>query len=333
MEPHGKHRRVHVFGYPVANSTSPALHGPVFHSLGLPWTVSTLQSRDLAALERAMASPDFAGAAVTLPHKNAVIPLLGRLTDDARALGAVNTIYCLSGGDDGRAAPVFVGANTDWSGMAAAISSVMDFPGSSQVTRAEADTPMAGVVIGSGVLAQTSAYALVAGLGLRTVFFVGGDPDDRAAVSKALSGLSPGPLDFDLVSLDTLEHARSLAVTPRVIINSIRDMQPGNERHKHAQLLARHLIKEENRPRHMPGSAPPLGNRVLLDLAYMLPVNTELVSCAKASGWEALSFVHFMAHQAVQQGKLWTGIDAERFPPVHDYITRLSDVLSRKQTR
>jgi shikimate dehydrogenase len=52
----------------------------------------------------------FAGLNVTYPCKQAVIPLLDELSDDARSLNAVNTVVIR----DGRT----IGHNTDWSGFA-----------------------------------------------------------------------------------------------------------------------------------------------------------------------------------------------------------------------
>ncbi len=52
----------------------------------------------------------FAGLNVTHPCKQAVIPLLHELSDDARALGAVNTVVL----KEGRR----IGHNTDWRGFA-----------------------------------------------------------------------------------------------------------------------------------------------------------------------------------------------------------------------
>ena len=52
----------------------------------------------------------YAGCNVTYPCKQAVIPLLDGLSDDARALGAVNTVVLR----DGQA----IGHNTDWYGYA-----------------------------------------------------------------------------------------------------------------------------------------------------------------------------------------------------------------------
>jgi shikimate dehydrogenase len=53
----------------------------------------------------------FAGLNITHPFKQAVIPHLTELSDDARALGAVNTVLLRKGKR--------IGHNTDWSGFAA----------------------------------------------------------------------------------------------------------------------------------------------------------------------------------------------------------------------
>jgi shikimate dehydrogenase len=52
----------------------------------------------------------FAGLNITHPLKQAVVPLLTELSDDARALGAVNTVLLRDGAR--------IGHNTDWSGFA-----------------------------------------------------------------------------------------------------------------------------------------------------------------------------------------------------------------------
>jgi shikimate dehydrogenase len=51
----------------------------------------------------------FAGLNITHPCKQAVIPLLTNLSDDARAIGAVNTVVLRNGER--------IGHNTDWSGF------------------------------------------------------------------------------------------------------------------------------------------------------------------------------------------------------------------------
>ncbi len=62
----------------------------------------------LPTLISAARTMGFAGLNVTYPCKQAVIPLLDDLSDDARAMGAVNTVVVKDG--------VLTGHNTDWSG-------------------------------------------------------------------------------------------------------------------------------------------------------------------------------------------------------------------------
>lgn len=97
--------RYGLLGEHLSHSFSPQLH-----ALIAPYRY------DLIELPPDKVSPflarrDFAGLNVTIPYKQTVIPLLDDLSDDARAIGAVNTIV----NRDGR----LVGHNTDAAGFAA----------------------------------------------------------------------------------------------------------------------------------------------------------------------------------------------------------------------
>ena len=61
-------------------------------------------------LDNFMRARDFSGLNVTIPYKQAVIPYCDKLTDTAKKIGAVNTIYFA----DGR----MIGHNTDYAGFA-----------------------------------------------------------------------------------------------------------------------------------------------------------------------------------------------------------------------
>lgn len=53
---------------------------------------STFDFPDLSNFEALLATPGLKGLSVTIPYKEAVIPYLDELSDDARAIGAVNSI-------------------------------------------------------------------------------------------------------------------------------------------------------------------------------------------------------------------------------------------------
>ena len=112
----GATRVVGVIGDPVRHSLSPAIHNAAFAALGLDWVyvafpVPTGQGGDAVAAARTLG---LAGLNVTMPHKAAVAAACDDLTDDARALRAVNTVVI---GGEGRA----LGASTDGEGFLAAL--------------------------------------------------------------------------------------------------------------------------------------------------------------------------------------------------------------------
>ncbi|MFM9844124.1 MAG: shikimate dehydrogenase [Dongiaceae bacterium] len=96
----GKTKLAGVIGWPVSHSRSPRLHGFWLNSYGidgayLPLAVRPEQLRDAI---RALPLLGFAGANVTLPHKEAALSAVDRATPQARRIGAVNTIIAAADG-------------------------------------------------------------------------------------------------------------------------------------------------------------------------------------------------------------------------------------------
>lgn len=128
-----------VVGNPVAHSKGPRLWNPIL-SLGV---YARIPVDDVAHLRALMEAFDLRGASVTVPHKEAVIPLLDEVDPVARKIGAVNTIVR----DGGR----LYGYNTDWLGALAAIKELLA-------------RPLFGVkalVFGAGGTARAAVHALV----------------------------------------------------------------------------------------------------------------------------------------------------------------------------
>ncbi len=103
-----------LLGYPLSHSVSPAMHNAALRQAGLAgwhydaWPVAPEHLADVVARLR---DEDYAGANVTVPHKEAVIASLDGLTPVAQAIGAVNTLLK----KDGR----LIGHNTDAAGFLA----------------------------------------------------------------------------------------------------------------------------------------------------------------------------------------------------------------------
>src|SRR5262245_13439002 len=102
-----------LLGYPLSHSVSPAMHNAALQTLGLEGHYEALpvEPERLSEVVTAIRNGDYTGANVTVPHKEAVIPLIDGLTPVAQAIGAVNTLVK----KDGR----LIGHNTDAAGLLA----------------------------------------------------------------------------------------------------------------------------------------------------------------------------------------------------------------------
>ena len=110
----------------------------------------------------------FNGLNITHPCKQAIIPHLDELSENARALGAVNTVVLKDGQK--------IGENTDWSGFA------------EPFRRKMSDVPLNRVVqIGAGGAGAAVAHAaLMLGVKELTIFDI--DPKRAESVAQNLSG-------------------------------------------------------------------------------------------------------------------------------------------------
>jgi shikimate dehydrogenase len=134
--------RLAVIGHPVGHSRSPAMQGAALAALGLEdWTYEAIDvaPQGFAARVRAMGEEGFAGANVTVPHKQAALALADAPSDVAREIGAANTLVFTAAG---------IGAhNTDADGFLRSL----PLPPAEQRT----------LVLGAGGAARAIVWALV----------------------------------------------------------------------------------------------------------------------------------------------------------------------------
>ncbi len=83
-----------LLGWPVAHSRSPVIHNHWLAHYGIPgrYVLFPVPPEKLESAVRGMASLGLRGCNVTTPHKQAIFPLLDRVDDLARKIGAVNTV-------------------------------------------------------------------------------------------------------------------------------------------------------------------------------------------------------------------------------------------------
>jgi len=138
-------KRVVLIGHPVAHSLSGAMQQAAFDALGIDaryelWDRPPIELAD--AVEE-LRGDDFLGANFTIPHKERVVPMADRLTEEAHATGAVNTLT-----SEGRK---LVGHNTDVEGFKVALDKLVG----------RHKMPRLAVVLGSGGGARAVVYGLI----------------------------------------------------------------------------------------------------------------------------------------------------------------------------
>ena len=167
---------VGLIGAGIGRSLTPAMQEEEarHHGLALHYQLIDLdRTREgadaLPALLASARTMGFAGLNITFPCKQAVIPLLDELSDEARAMGAVNTVVFR----DGKA----TGHNTDGSGWAWGFQ------------RALPDAKLDSVVLlGAGGAGSAIAHALLR-LGVRRLALVDSDAVRATALAQQLGAL------------------------------------------------------------------------------------------------------------------------------------------------
>jgi shikimate dehydrogenase len=111
MKISGKTRITGVFGYPVKHTASPAFQNAAFEALKLNWVYLPFEVKpeELSTAVKAIKSLGIAGVNCTIPHKETVIQYLDEISNEAEAIGAVNTIRNFDG--------LLRGHNTDGKGF------------------------------------------------------------------------------------------------------------------------------------------------------------------------------------------------------------------------
>jgi shikimate dehydrogenase len=168
-----------LVGAGIAQSLTPALHEQEGRAQGLRlhYQLIDLAPRglgveSLAGLLDAARTMAFAGLNITYPCKQAVMPLLDEVSDEARSMGAVNTVVLR----DGR----WVGHNTDGSGWRWGFERLL--PGA-DITRV--------VLLGAGGAGSAIAHALLC-MGVQQLSIVDPEPSRADGLADELNRLHAG---------------------------------------------------------------------------------------------------------------------------------------------
>ena len=164
-----------LIGAGIQRSLAPALHEEEgrHHGLRVHYQLIDVDAPEiLPELVRAVRAIGFAGLNITYPFKQAVIPLLDSLAEEARAIGAVNTVV--------REGDRLVGYNTDGEGWSWGFKRALPGADLSRV-----------VLLGAGGAGSACADAVMR-LGARQLLIVDQDASRAAGLAARLSLEFPG---------------------------------------------------------------------------------------------------------------------------------------------
>ncbi|GAA1630363.1 shikimate dehydrogenase [Georgenia ruanii] len=295
----GIERRAAVLGHPVAHSLSPALHRSAYAQLGLAGWGYGLQDVTAAELAGVVArlDPTWAGLSLTMPLKQAVMPLLDIVDPLAEVTGAVNTLV-VQPGQGG--AGLLVGFNTDVHGIVATVREVAP-PG----WRSER-----AVVLGARATAS-SALAALAELGCTRPTVVArsfAGPGSAAAAAHRMGVTTQN------VPWSAPEEVAATLLEADVVVSTV----PQGVADPVALALAE-LLERSGRPDALAG-------RVLLDVVYD-PWPSPLVRVWTEAGGLVAPGWGMLLHQAAAQVQLMTG----RAPDVEAMRAGLLGELARRR--
>ena len=263
---------VGLIGYGLKHSISPQFQQAAFDYLGLDirYEVWETAKDDLPEVVEGMRDAAKLGANVTIPHKEAVLPLLDNVDNDARRIGAVNTIVNRGG--------KLTGYNTDAGGFMRALRDDGAFsPRNKRV-----------VLLGAGGAARAVGFALVDG-GVKSLIILNRSVERGRALAWDLK-----VSDTEVVALSWKDGntLTALAECDLLVNCTSVGMKDGSGEGKSP--LGIGLIPKR---------------ALVYDVVYN-PLETPLLAAAKKAGARTLGGLPMLVYQGAASFELWTGKSA-----------------------
>lgn len=265
----GKTRITGVFGYPVEHTLSPIIHNAAFEYFGLNYVYLPflVKPEDIKPALVGMKTLDICGVNLTIPHKETCIPYLDSIDDDARIIGAVNTIKLEKG--------KLKGYNTDADGF------VLSLKNETSFTKPKGKTAF---VLGAGGASRAVVYALAKEKVRRII--VANRTSDRAKklvheMSKRFPLCKIEAIGIDEKSIEGYLRESNLLVNATSVGLKYGDGMLVNANFLHKDLL-------------------------FYDLVYS-PFGTKLFVEARKRKLEAIDGLGMLIYQAILSFQIWTG--------------------------
>lgn len=264
----GKTKLLGVIGYPVEHSLSPLMHNAAIAQLGLDYVYLPfpIEPQNLEVAIAGFAAVGVVGFNVTIPHKQAIMPLLSEISPLAQAVGAVNTVS--------RQGNQWLGTNTDVEGFIAPL----------QTTYKQDWSQKKAVILGNG----GAARAVVAGchqLGFAEIHVVGRNQEKLTAFRNSWRD---SPLTENL-QVHQWEELAKLIPQANLLVNTTPiGMYP----------------KVDDSPLSVEEMVSLSPNAIAYDLIY-IPQPTRFLQQAQKQGAIAIDGLEMLVQQGVAALKIW----------------------------
>lgn len=201
-----------IIGHPIGHSLSPLIHNHAFENLDFNsiYVSFDVKQEDLKDAIMGVKALGIKGLNVTVPHKESVIKYLDRISDEAKLIGAVNTIRNNAG--------LLEGYNTDVTGFMESLK--------------EHNVDVAGknaVILGAGGAAKAVATGLAL-LRAKSIYVCNRSIDKANELSIHIEnnfniksrGIAYNDLNM-LDEIDMLINATSIGMHPNVDVSPIEE--------------------------------------------------------------------------------------------------------------
>jgi len=260
-----------VIGDPIEHSLSPLMHNYVLEKMGLDYCYVAFPVKQEYGVQvgQAFRTLGLAGLNVTIPYKETVVGQMDVLTEEARVVGAVNTIGYNAKGQ-------LVGHNTDVAGFLGALEI---HGGSGELAGRGA------VVLGAGGAARAVLYAL--GLsGARPIYLANRTRSRAEELAGWFSYVFPD-IPVELVSRTDVEGLNEAFDNALITVNvTPLGMAP----------------KVDATP--LPSGAQPKPGSMVFDTVYN-PVHTLLLTQAQKAGCRAIGGLDMLIIQGMASLAWW----------------------------
>ncbi len=261
-----------LFGNPLSHTLSPRMQEAGFRALGFKafYVPLEVEREEFVRILKQRKKLCLDGFNVTVPYKQDALKGLDGLMPEARAIGAVNTVF--------RKGNRWMGTNTDAHGFITSLQTELKFR--SQGKRA--------VMIGAGGAAHAVSYALCKA-GIQSLCIINEFPEVAQKLAEHCRHHFK-KIKFEVRTLQGCDFKSLLLETDLVVQATSVGLKPED-------------------PSLVPLEAIPSAKTrriYFFDLVYK-PAQTAFLRAAKSKGQPAINGLGMLLHQGVKAFEIWTG--------------------------